>query len=88
MATAVAESSYVCGTSGAPLLHRTVDGVLKAALAAGPARPALVVSHQARRYSFAELDAEVERVARGFLACGLRPGSVSASGRRIARSGS
>jgi fatty-acyl-CoA synthase len=74
MATAVAESSYVCGTSGQPLLHRTVDGVLKAALAAGPARPALVVSHQARRYSFAELDAEVERVARGFLACGLRPG--------------
>jgi len=74
MATAVAESSYVCGTSGAPLLHRTVDGVLRAALAAGPARPALVVSHQARRYSFAELDAEVERVARGFLACGLRPG--------------
>ena len=53
MATAVAESSYVCGTSSRPLLHRTVDGVLKAALAAGPARPALVVSHQGRRYSFA-----------------------------------
>jgi len=65
--------SFVSGTSTLPLLHRTVDGVLKAAVAEGASRPALVVSHQARRYSFAELDAEVERVARGFLACGLRP---------------
>jgi len=66
--------SFVSGASARPLIYRTVDGVLKAALLAGASRPALVVSHQARRYSFAELDEEVERVARGFLACGLQPG--------------
>jgi len=68
------DESFVSGTSTQPLLHCTVDGVLKAALAEGATRPALVVSHQGRRYDFAELDAEVERVARGLLACGLRPG--------------
>ena len=66
--------SFVSGASGRPLMYRTVDGVLKAALAVDASRPALVVSHQGHRYSFAELDAEVERVARGFLAWGLRPG--------------
>ena len=66
--------SFVAGTSARPLMHRTVDAVLKAAAAGGPSRPALVVSHQNHRYTFAELDAEVERVARGFLAYGLRPG--------------
>jgi fatty-acyl-CoA synthase len=55
-------------------MHHTVNEVLKAAATRGPSRPALVVSHQARRYTFAELDAEVERVARGLLAYGLRPG--------------
>ena len=66
--------SYVSGTSDQPLLHRTVDGVLKAALAAGPERLALVVPHQGVRYTYRDLDAAVERVARGLIACGLRPG--------------
>ena len=73
-AAEVSAGSFVSGTSAQPLVHHTVDGVLKAALSAGASRPALVVSHQARRLNFAELDAEVERVARGFLACGLQPG--------------
>jgi len=73
-AAEVSAGSFVSGTSAQPLVHHTVDGVLKAALSTGASRPALVVSHQARRLSFAELDAEVERVARGFLACGLQPG--------------
>jgi fatty-acyl-CoA synthase len=68
------ESSFVSGTSTEPLLHRTVDGVLKAAVAGGPNGPALVVPHQSLRYTFLELDAEVERVARGFIAYGLKPG--------------
>jgi fatty-acyl-CoA synthase len=68
------EPSFVSGTSTEPLLHRTVDGVLKAAVAGGPNCPALVVPHQSLRYTFRELDAEVERVARGFIACGLKSG--------------
>ena len=70
----VPEPSFVVGGAAAPLLHRTVDGVLQAAVAAGPGRLALSVPHQHLRWSFAEFDAEVERVARGLYALGLRPG--------------
>ncbi len=66
--------SFVSGTSEAPLLYRTVDGVLKAAAAEGPNRTALVVPFQSLRYTYAEFDREVDLVARGLLACGLRSG--------------
>ena len=66
--------SFVSGTSEAPLLYRTVDGVLKAAAAESPNRSALVVPFQSLRYTYAEFDREVDLVARGLLACGLRPG--------------
>ena len=66
--------SFVSGTSDRPLLYRTVDGVLKAALAETPDRDALLVPHQSLRYTFAQFDREVERVARGMAACGLKPG--------------
>jgi fatty-acyl-CoA synthase len=66
--------SFVSGVSDQPLLYRTVDGVLKAAAAEVPDRPALVVPFQSVRFTYAELDREVERVARGLLACGLEPG--------------
>jgi len=68
------ELSFVSGSSDRPLLYRSVDGVLKAAAAAHPERAALVVPFQSLRYSFAEFDREVERVARGLIACGLTPG--------------
>jgi fatty-acyl-CoA synthase len=66
--------SFVSGTSDQPLLYRTVDGVLKAAAAGTPDRDALVVPFQSLRYTFVELDREVERVARGMTACGLKAG--------------
>jgi fatty-acyl-CoA synthase len=69
-----ASLSFVSGTSDASLLYRTVDGVLKAAAGARPERAALVVPFQSVRLTFAELDREVERVARGMIACGLEPG--------------
>jgi fatty-acyl-CoA synthase len=56
------------------LLYRTVDDVLKAAAAEVPQRDALVVPFQSLRYSFAALDGEIERVARGMAACGLQAG--------------
>src|SRR5271165_4292789 len=67
-------ASFVSGTSAQPLLYRTVDGVLKAAVEAGAERAALIVPHQSVRFTFAQFDREVERVARGMLACGLEPG--------------
>ncbi len=62
------------GTSDRPLLYRTVDGVLKAAANEVPDRLALAVPQSSRRFTFAEFDREVERVARGMIACGLNPG--------------
>jgi fatty-acyl-CoA synthase len=72
--TKPAATSFVSGTSDRPLLYRTVDGVLKAAVGEMGRRTALVVPSQSLRFTFAELDREVERVARGMLACGLAPG--------------
>jgi fatty-acyl-CoA synthase len=69
------ESSYLCGLSDRPLLYITVDEVLRRAAERWPARTALVARHQGLRYSYAELTAAVERIARGFLACGLAPGA-------------
>ncbi len=66
--------SYVSGTCERPLLYRTLDGVLKAAAQEHPDGAALVVPYQSVRWTFAQLDRQVERAARGMLACGLRPG--------------
>jgi fatty-acyl-CoA synthase len=66
--------SYVSGTSDRPLMYQTVDGVLRAAAARVPDREALVVPFQFVRLRFAELDRQVDRVARGLIACGLTPG--------------
>jgi fatty-acyl-CoA synthase len=68
------EPSYVCGSTDRPLQYETVDGVLRKAAGAWPDRPALTVRSQQRRYTYRALDQAVEQVARGFLACGLRPG--------------
>ena len=73
-AEAAPAPSFVSGASAAPLLYRTIDGVLRAALAGGADRLALVVPHQGVRYSYRDLDAAVERVARGLVGCGLKPG--------------
>jgi fatty-acyl-CoA synthase len=66
--------SFVSGSSAQPLLYRTVDGVLKAAAAEVPDRAALVVPFQSVRFTFAELDRQIDQVARGMVACGLKPG--------------
>ena len=67
--------SYLCGQSDAPLLYLTVDRVLSDAAGRWPSRTALVVRHQGLRYTYGELAAAVERIARGLLACGLKPGA-------------
>jgi fatty-acyl-CoA synthase len=66
--------SFVSGTSSKPLLFETVDGVLKNAVANGGDRAAVVAPQQRLRYTFREFDEAVERVARGFVALGLKPG--------------
>jgi fatty-acyl-CoA synthase len=70
----VAASSYLCGPSNSPLIYATVDGVLRSAALRWPDAPALVVRHQGLRFTYGEFDSAVDRLARGFVACGLAPG--------------
>jgi fatty-acyl-CoA synthase len=69
-----AELSYACGTSEQPLLFRTVGDMLDLAAERWPNHEALVVRHQGARQSYRELNDQVDVLARGLLACGLKPG--------------
>lgn len=66
--------SYVSGASTRPLLFATIGDVLAQAARRWPAHEALVVRHQCARLTYSELDREVDRVARGLLATGLKAG--------------
>ena len=66
--------SYVHGASSASLIGETIGAMLDRIAARWPARPALVVRDQGIRWSYAELRAEVDRVAAGLVALGLEPG--------------
>lgn len=57
-----------------PLLETTIDEVFKSTTAKFPARPALIARHQNVRLTWRELDAEVEKVARGLRGLGLETG--------------
>ncbi|MDP8982460.1 MAG: AMP-binding protein [Acidobacteriota bacterium] len=55
-----------------PLIDRTIDQVFRQTTARVPGHEALVVRHQKQRLTFEQLDAEVERTARGLAGLGLR----------------
>ena len=65
--------SYARGPA-APLLEKTVDEVLRETAARVPQSDALISPHQKIRYTYAELDRQVERTARGLAGLGLVPG--------------
>jgi fatty-acyl-CoA synthase len=62
------------GPTGVPLLEQTIAENFAATVARFPEREALVVVHQDVRWSWRQLDLEVDRVARGLLARGLQTG--------------
>ena len=66
--------SYVQGTSLNSLIGETVGENFDRIVASYPDRDALVVRHQDVRWTYAELAARVDRVARALLAIGLGPG--------------
>src|SRR5581483_500780 len=66
--------SYVHGSSPTPLRGETIGECFRATVAAFAGREALVVCSQKRRFTWAELDAEVRRVARGLIALGVHKG--------------
>jgi fatty-acyl-CoA synthase len=69
-----ARLSYVCGASDEPLLYKTVGAALEDAAAQWPERIALIVSHQAIRWSYRHLNDAADRLAAGLLCLGLVPG--------------
>ncbi len=72
--TTMPETSYASGTSRVPLLGETIDANLKKAVERFGDREAVVDVAAGRRLTYRELDAEVERVARGLLARGVEKG--------------
>jgi fatty-acyl-CoA synthase len=68
------QSSYVCGASTATLLGRCIGQILDEAADHYPERDALVVKHENRRFTYRQLQREVELAARGFLSLGIKTG--------------
>jgi fatty-acyl-CoA synthase len=66
--------SYVHGASEQPLIGETIGQFFDAICEQYPARAALVVRHQNVRLSYAELRADVDKLAAGLLTLGLHPG--------------
>ena len=66
--------SYVHGTSPQSLLPLTVAALLQNTAARHPNADALIVPHQGIRWSYKDLQKEVERYAAGFAALNLHPG--------------
>jgi fatty-acyl-CoA synthase len=66
--------SYAHGASTTPLLGETIGRNLARTAARVPDADALIARHQGRRYTYAEFDAEVDRVARALIGIGLERG--------------
>ena len=62
------------GTSDKPLLGLTIGDMFDQIVARYPDHEALVSRHQGLRYSYAQLQAEVDRCARGLMAIGVEKG--------------
>src|SRR5579859_4805735 len=66
--------SYASGASDKPLLGMTIGDLLDEITARYTQNEALVVRHQGLRYTYAELQQEVNRLAKGLLRLGLEKG--------------
>ncbi|MCU1365758.1 MAG: AMP-binding protein [Ilumatobacteraceae bacterium] len=69
-----AELSYASGASDRPLLGRTIGADLRRTIARFGDREALVDRPTGRRWTYAEMGAAVDRVARGMIALGIGKG--------------
>ncbi len=68
------EQSYVHGASAIALIGETIGQNFDAAVARWREREALVVCHQDIRWTYGELQAQVDAFAAGLLTLGLEPG--------------
>ncbi len=65
------DSSYAHGLGSKPLLGQTIGANLERTATEHPEREAFVSVHQGVRLTYAEFDAQVDRLARGLMAAGL-----------------
>jgi fatty-acyl-CoA synthase len=72
--TATSPGSYASGTSDVPLLGDTIGANFEATVARFGQREALVDASTGRRLTYAELDRQVDTVARGLLALDVAKG--------------
>src|ERR1700754_3112588 len=66
--------SYAAGETDIPLLEETIGANLERTVAAHPDREALVEVASGRRWTWAELDRDVDDLAVGLLRAGIRTG--------------
>jgi fatty-acyl-CoA synthase len=66
--------SYCKGEDHPALLDQCIGQVLDEMAARFPNEPALILRHEALRYTWCELHSEVERTARGLMALGFKKG--------------
>lgn len=66
--------SYASGTSSVPLLGQTIGDNLEDTVRRFGEREALVVVHEGKRWTYAQLNDDVDRIARRLLAMGLQVG--------------
>lgn len=69
-----AMKSYDHGPTDVPVLEETIGANFERMVAAGPDAEALVEVATGRRWTYAELDAEADAVARGLMALGVAKG--------------
>ena len=70
----MSHESYVHGSSGPPLIGKTIGALLDEMSAANGSRDALVVAHQKIRWTYSELKSRSDAFASGLLSLGLEPG--------------
>jgi len=66
--------AHVVGPTQPPLWRKTIPAAFKETVARHGSRDAAVFVEQGRRFTWAELQAEVDALAAGFLKLGLKPG--------------
>ena len=72
--TTVTEPSYSHGASAVPLLGETIGANLRRVAASYPGNEAVVDIPTGRRWTYAELDADTDTLARALIAAGLAAG--------------
>jgi fatty-acyl-CoA synthase len=66
--------SYTSGTSDVPLLGLTIGDMFDETVARFPDNEALVSRHQGLRYTYRQLQVQVDRCARALIALGVDKG--------------